>query len=133
MAAWWRRWRKCWRASASPCRPRRCLSPSTCRGNRMAVSVFTCRVLGSWTGELGAALVDTVLTQDRTRGWGAVNRGRYSNPQLDALVDSAVHTLDAPARERMLVQANEIVAHELPFVLLYQEMNIWAARRGLKY
>jgi len=88
---------------------------------------------GSWTGELGAALVDTVLTQDRTRGWGAVNRGRYSNPQLDALVDNAVHTLDAPARERMLVQANEIVAHELPFVLLYQEMNIWAARHGLKY
>jgi len=44
-----------------------------------------------------------------------------------------VHTLDAAARERMLVQANEIVAHELPFVLLYQEMNIWAARRGLKY
>ena len=85
---------------------------------------------GSWTGEVGAALVDTVLTQDRAKGWGAVNRGRYSNPQLDALVDQAMHTLDAPKREAMLVQASETVAHEVPMVMLYQEMNIWAAGRG---
>ncbi|HEY2133151.1 MAG TPA: ABC transporter substrate-binding protein [Acetobacteraceae bacterium] len=88
---------------------------------------------GSWTGEVGAALVDTVLTQDRARGWGAVNRGRYSNPSLDALVAQAVHTLDAPTREAMLIRASETVDHELPLVMLYQEMNIWAARKGLKY
>ncbi len=88
---------------------------------------------GPWTGEVGAALVDTVLTQDRSRGWGAVNRGRYSNPALDTLVDEAVHTLDATSRETMLTEASFIVARELPFVMLYQEMNIWAARHGLRY
>jgi peptide/nickel transport system substrate-binding protein len=88
---------------------------------------------GSWTGEVGAALVDTVLTQDRTRGWGAVNRGRYNNPALDALVGEAVHTLDGPARKDMLIRASKTVAQELPLVMLYQEMNIWAARKGLKY
>ncbi len=88
---------------------------------------------GSWTGEVGAALVDTVLTQDRARGWGAVNRGRYSNPALDSLVDGAIHNLDVPARERALSEASEIVTRELPFVMLYQEMNIWAARKSLRY
>ncbi len=88
------------------------------RGNRMAISVFTCPVLDHGPASLVPRWLTPCSRRTRTRGWGAVNRGRYSNPQLDALVENAVHMLDAPARERMLVQANEIVAHELPFVLL---------------
>ena len=88
---------------------------------------------GSWTGEGSSALVDTVATQNPSRGWGGVNRGRYSNPQLDALIDEAVHTLDERRREALVVQATDLVAKELPFIPLYQEMNIWAARKGFRY
>jgi aryl-alcohol dehydrogenase-like predicted oxidoreductase len=38
---------------------------------------------------------------------GAVNRGRFSNPILDALVDEAVHSVDAPKREAMLLRASK--------------------------
>ncbi len=88
---------------------------------------------GSWTGEGSSALVDTVATQDLKRGWGGVNRGRYSNPALDAVIDEAVHTLDDAQREALIVQATDTITHDLPFVLLYQEMNIWAARKGFRY
>jgi peptide/nickel transport system substrate-binding protein len=88
---------------------------------------------GSWTGEGSAALVDTVATQDLSKGWGGVNRGRYSNPEMDALIDQAVHTLDDAKREQLVLAATELMARELPFVMLYQEMNIWAARKGFRY
>jgi peptide/nickel transport system substrate-binding protein len=88
---------------------------------------------GSWTGEGSSALVDTVATQDLKRGWGGVNRGRYSNPALDSLINEAVHTLDEKQRDALIVKATEIITHELPFILLYQEMDIWAAHKGFRY
>jgi peptide/nickel transport system substrate-binding protein len=88
---------------------------------------------GSWTGEGSSALMDTVATQDSSKGWGAVNRGRYSNPRLDALIDEAAHSLDDKKREELVIAATHLMAQELPMVMLYQEMNIWAARKGFRY
>ena len=88
---------------------------------------------GSWTGEGSSALADTIATQDLAKGRGGVNRGRYSNPAIDTLIDQAAHTLDDTLRERIIVQATGMMARELPFVPLYQEMNIWAARKGFHY
>jgi peptide/nickel transport system substrate-binding protein len=88
---------------------------------------------GSWTGEGSAALMDTLATQDLSKGWGGVNRGRYSNPEMDRLIDAAVHTLDDAKREQLVIAATELMARDVPFVLLYQEMNIWAARKGFRY
>ena len=88
---------------------------------------------GSWTGEGSAALGDTLATQDPSKGWGGVNRGRYSNPEMDRLIDAAAHTLDDARREQLVVAATELMARDVPFVLLYQEMNIWAARKGFRY
>jgi peptide/nickel transport system substrate-binding protein len=88
---------------------------------------------GSWTGEGSSALVDTVATQDPRRGWGGVNRGRYSNPEMDRLIDEAVHTLDETRRVQLVVAATDLMARDVPFVPLYQEMNIWAARKGFRY
>jgi peptide/nickel transport system substrate-binding protein len=88
---------------------------------------------GSWTGEGSSALQDTVATQDASKGWGAVNRGRYSNPQLDAMIGEAMHTLDDQRRNALDIDAMRLVARELPMIMLYQEMNIWAARKGFRY
>jgi peptide/nickel transport system substrate-binding protein len=88
---------------------------------------------GSWTGEGSAALLDTLATQDQSKGRGAVNRGRYSNPEMDRLINEAAHTLDDSRREQLVIAATDLMAREVPFVLLYQEMNIWAARKGFRY
>ncbi len=88
---------------------------------------------GSWTGEASSALMDAIVTQNPAKGQGAVNRGRYSNPEIDRLIDQATHTLDDPNREKLTLTATALMAHDLPFVPLYQEMNIWAARKGFRY
>ena len=35
-----------------------------------------------------------LLTEDRTRGWGTVNRHGYSNPRVDEIYERAVVTMD---------------------------------------
>src|SRR5262249_7659949 len=59
------------------------------RSNNAEFSIF----LGSWgvnTGETSNPLVALMATYDRNAGFGASNMGRYSNPQLDALIQRAV-------------------------------------------
>jgi peptide/nickel transport system substrate-binding protein len=47
------------------------------------------------------------------------NRGRYSNPQLDALLDDAAQTGDQTKRRTDYVEAQQILARDLPAV------NLW--------
>jgi len=61
------------------------------------------------------------------------NRGRYSNPKLDAVLDQALATVDDPKRERLLQQATEIGIGDLGILPLYHQHNLWAARRGITY
>ena len=47
------------------------------------------------------------------------NRGHYSNPRLDALLDDAVESEDATRRRAEYVEAQQILARDLPAV------NLW--------
>ena len=60
---------------------------------------------GTGTAEASDALIAQNATFDPAKGWGASNRGRYSNPALDKLIDEALATADDAAREKILQQA----------------------------
>jgi peptide/nickel transport system substrate-binding protein len=47
------------------------------------------------------------------------NRGRYANPQLDALLDDAAESSDAERRRTDYVKAQQILARDLPSI------NLW--------
>ena len=57
---------------------------------------------GSVTGEASYMLANIFGTYDRERRRGAANSSRHSNPQLDALTERAVATLDDAQRETLL-------------------------------
>ena len=82
----------------------------------------------------GATTVLNVLnmiahTNDREVNRGAANRGRYSNPEVDALIVEASATLDAEQRCALLSRVNEIVfSEDMGIIPLYHPLNIWAAR-----
>jgi peptide/nickel transport system substrate-binding protein len=87
---------------------------------------------GSDTGEGSAALTSILVTRNRERNRGAVNRGGYSNPVFDDLVERAVVELDDARREDLLQQAVRLALRTDVAVLpLYWQMNIWAHRRDL--
>ncbi|MFN7607930.1 MAG: ABC transporter substrate-binding protein, partial [Ralstonia sp.] len=85
---------------------------------------------GADTGEASSSLKALLATYDPARGWGASNRGRYSNPALDAKLAEALQTLDDSKREKLLQEATEIGMRDYGVIPLYFNINVWAARKG---
>ena len=88
---------------------------------------------GSGTGEASSPLKSLLHTYDKSMGMGASNRGRYSNPEVDKLVQQALATVDDAKREKILQQATEIAIGELGIIPLHYQVNTWATRKGLAY
>jgi len=88
---------------------------------------------GSGTGEASSPLKSLLHTYDKSMGMGASNRGRYSNPEVDKLIQQALATVDDAKREKILQQATEIAIGELGIIPLHYQVNTWATRKGLAY
>jgi peptide/nickel transport system substrate-binding protein len=74
-----------------------------------------------------------IATVTREKGWGASNRGRYSNPELDALLDQAMAELDEAKREQLLIRIQRMAAEDVAVIPLHIQTNIWAMRRTLAH
>ncbi|MEO3472424.1 ABC transporter substrate-binding protein [Roseomonas sp. CAU 1739] len=78
-------------------------------------------------------LRNILATVNRDRGWGASNRGRYSNPQVDGLLEQSLSELDEAKRERLVVDAMRIAMQDVGVVPLHIQTNIWGTRRGFEF
>lgn len=88
---------------------------------------------GADTGEASSPLKALLATYDPARGMGTTNRGRYSNPKLDAVIAQALATVEDAGREKLLQEATEIAIGDLGIIPLYHQVNVWAVRKGLAY
>ena len=88
---------------------------------------------GTSTGEASNPLRALISTYNAQKGLGTVNRGRYSNPAVDSVIEQAVVTADDSAREKLLQQATRMAMEDVAIVPLHQQKNIWAMRKGLTY
>jgi peptide/nickel transport system substrate-binding protein len=88
---------------------------------------------GSGTGEVSSPLKSLVATFDRTKGMGTANRGRYSNPELDKVIDQALATVDDAKRAELLAKASEIAIEDVGIIVSHYQLNTWATRKGLDY
>jgi peptide/nickel transport system substrate-binding protein len=96
---------------------------------------FSLMLLGwsSGTGEASSPLKALVATYSRDKGFGTANRGRYSNPRVDALLEQALATVDDPKREALLQRATEIAIEDTGIIPLHFQVNLWATRNGITY
>jgi len=88
---------------------------------------------GSGTGESSSPLKSLLMTHNPDKGFGASNRGRYSNPEVDRLTEEALAMVDDAKREAGLAKATEVAINDLGIIPLHYQVNVWAARKGLKY
>ncbi|MFQ5828418.1 MAG: ABC transporter substrate-binding protein [Candidatus Methylomirabilia bacterium] len=88
---------------------------------------------GAGSGEASSPLRSLLTTYDKSKGHGASNRGRYSNPEVDKLVVEALATVDDVKREKLLQKATEIAIGDLGIIPLHYQVNTWATRKGLAY
>jgi peptide/nickel transport system substrate-binding protein len=92
--------------------------------------------LHSWassTGEASYFLSNVVSTVDRAKRAGANNWSRYSNPELDALTEKSFTILDPEAREKVLQEAVQMVADDLPMIPLFHLSLVWGVRPGYRF
>ena len=88
---------------------------------------------GVGSGEGLNPLRAQIATWDPARGLGTANRGRYSNPAVDALIDRAMGTMDDGAREKIIQQAMKLAMDDVPVIELHLQKNIWGTKKGLVY
>jgi peptide/nickel transport system substrate-binding protein len=87
----------------------------------------------NFTGEASGLLNALLATTDRAKRAGSTNRGRYSNPEMDALLERAVTTIDDREREDLLVRATDLAIRDVGLIPVVHPMNAWATQRGLEY
>jgi peptide/nickel transport system substrate-binding protein len=88
---------------------------------------------GTATAEGTNPLRAQIATWNPARGMGTANRGRYSNPAVDALIDQALTTMDDAKREVIIEDATRKAMADVPVIMLHLQKNIWATRKGLVY
>lgn len=87
----------------------------------------------SGTGEASSPLKALVATPNPEIGYGGTNRGRYSNPEMDAALTEALRTVDDAAREALLQEAGALVIQDYGILPIHYEVTPWAMRKGLSY
>ena len=62
-------------------------------------------------------------------GQGTFNIGRYSNPEIDALLLRISRTLDSAERQALIAQVNRLYVQDIPSIPLHQQKIVWGATR----
>ncbi|WP_299961023.1 ABC transporter substrate-binding protein [uncultured Roseobacter sp.] len=91
-------------------------------------------IMSGWdvpAGDAGSMYGALFYTRDTKEGYGQVNRGSYSNPEMDALVDKADATPSIEERDEYLQEATKILMADLPMIPVHYEQDIYAARKGV--
>ena len=88
---------------------------------------------GAGSGEASSPLKSLIHSYDKDRGFGASNRGRHADPEIDALIEEALATVDDPRRQDLMARATELAMENVAIIPLHYQVNTWAARKGLGY
>ena len=87
---------------------------------------------GSGTFESSSPLRAVLSAEDKAKGLGTVNGGRYSNPKMEDVLDKALLTLDEEARSKLLAQATEMVMADQGIIPIHHQVNLWGARKNVQ-
>ncbi|MCC7426987.1 MAG: hypothetical protein IT557_08795 [Alphaproteobacteria bacterium] len=89
---------------------------------------------GTTAGDSFTGLSQVLHTFDLGRRLGALNRGRFSSPAVDALIAQAQGERNASLRETLLQRAARVgFRDEVGVIPLHFADNVWATRRGVQY
>jgi len=102
------------------------------KANKLEFSAYFAG-FASGSGLAANSMVALLHTYDKSLGYGSNNRGRYSNPRLDNLVDTALKTMDEKKRNELIVEATEEAINDVALIPVYFVKNLYAMRKGVSY
>ena len=72
-------------------------------------------------------------TYDQEKGTGNANRGHYSNPEVDKLIDEAMQESDKERRAELTREIDQITHDDVAYIPLYVQENIFAVKDDIDY
>lgn len=88
---------------------------------------------GGTNGEPSASLLTYLATHDKSKSSGLSNNGRYSNPEVDALLSEAMGTVDDQKRSDLFAKVMAMAVEDGAIIPLFHFVNTWALRGDLSY
>lgn len=85
------------------------------------------------TGEHSNCVKSLLHTFDKDGGYGKSNRGRYSNPEVDRLLEEALVTVDPAKHNELLVKSVELGMDDLGIIPIHFQVSVWGTKKGLVY
>lgn len=85
------------------------------------------------SGDGTSLLHDMLYTYDREAAVGGVNRGHYSNAEVDKLIDQAYEEIDETKRGEIIAQAEKIARDDFAYIPLHFEQDTYAIKDTLNY
>lgn len=93
-------------------------------------------LMTGWSDASGDGLSlmhDMIRTNNRETGAGGVNRGHYSNAEVDELIAEGYKEPDAAKRGEIVAKVDQIARDEFAYIPLHFEQDTYAIKDGLKY
>lgn len=88
----------------------------------------------STDGDSSSFLDGITHTYDKAAGYGRYNRGRYSNPKVDALIEKAGVTIDEKERLGYLIEAQRIaLVEDMSVIPLHFQVDLYASVKNVKF
>jgi peptide/nickel transport system substrate-binding protein len=84
-------------------------------------------------GDASAFLDGIAHTYDPEKGYGRYNRGRYSNPKVDELIEDSSGTVDQEERLGLMKKAQKLVLEDQAFIPLHFQEDIYAKSDSLDW
>lgn len=85
-------------------------------------------------GDASAFLDGIAHTYDKERGYGRYNRGRYSNPEVDKLIEAAGATVNQKERLAAMQKAQKIALEQnQAFIPLHFQVDLYAKAKKLNW
>lgn len=93
-------------------------------------------IMSGWdvpSGDAGSMYASMFYSPGTREGYAQVNRGHYSNPEVDRLIDLADSTPRVEERDAHLQQVTEILLQDIPMIPVHYEQDIYGARDGIEF
>lgn len=83
--------------------------------------------------DITSNLRNSLVNYDPEKGLGGFNRGRYSNPEFDAMFEKAQAEFDLDSRYALLADAARLAMDDTAIIPLYFLTTTWATRDGITF
>ncbi len=93
-------------------------------------------LMTGWSDSSGEGLTlanDLLHTYDLEKGVGTVNRGHYSNTEIDAILAKANVELDADKRAEYIAEADKIAREDFGYIPLHFEHDTYAVKDAINF